>query len=129
MGRFVSSSGRARVPPFKSGLPPFAARSSRSSTTARNADRAAMFELTWSSAVFRSICTLPFWQTCSQNLPFWQRVGGANQGKKSSKVNRDCTICASCPWAISDTTVLERLENRLRMAGIGLAPDALADGR
>ena len=32
---------------------------------------------------------------------------GVNHGKKSSKFNRDCTICRSCRWSSADSSVLE----------------------
>ncbi len=30
-----------------------------------------------------------------------------NYGKESSKSNWDCTICRTCRWTISDSTVLK----------------------
>ena len=40
--------------------------------------------------------------------------GDANQGKKSSKSNWDCTICRSCHWGVSGSIWLKRRENRVK---------------
>ena len=36
-----------------------------------------------------------------------QTAKAPNHGKKSSKVNQDCTICRTCRWLRSDSSVLK----------------------
>ena len=36
-----------------------------------------------------------------------RNAGGANHGRESSKVIRDCTICHPCRLRVSDSTALE----------------------
>ena len=51
-----------------------------------------------------------------------------NPGKKSSKFNQDCMICASCREAVVAPVVLEKRENRLEKRESGGTIGAVPPG-
>lgn len=65
---------------------------------------------------------LPFWQEGSAGrgeiLPKRQDCGGVNHGRKSSKSNRDCTICVSCRCPCTWFRRTETARKPCRMAGV-----------
>ena len=52
-----------------------------------------------------------------------------NHGKESSKVNWDCTICRTCRWIRSDSSVLKWPEPVHQMAGVPVVSDPIRGTR
>ena len=101
-----------RTPPFASCFP--APRTlSRSTSWALQITRLE----TGSVSSIRSASCIP--SSRHQGPRRYGRVkGGVNHGKESSKVNWDCTICASCRCTEPCWTVPQKRENQTRLAGL-----------